>query len=75
VRRIFLLSTRPAKIVAEIPIDRPRSARSREDIASIRNEIAGTAIAGARLRILLIFECHGVLVGDGAGGRAWRTSL
>ena len=40
-RRIFLLSTRPAKIVAEIPIDRPRSARSREDIASIRNEIAG----------------------------------
>ena len=39
--RIFLLSARPAKIVAEIPIDRPRSARSREDIASIRNEIAG----------------------------------
>jgi ABC-type nitrate/sulfonate/bicarbonate transport system ATPase subunit len=39
--RIFLLSTRPAKIIAEIPVDIPRAARSREDIAVIGDEIAG----------------------------------
>jgi ABC-type nitrate/sulfonate/bicarbonate transport system ATPase subunit len=39
--RIFFLSTRPARIVAKIAVDKPRGARSREDIASIQSEIAG----------------------------------
>jgi NitT/TauT family transport system ATP-binding protein len=38
--RIFLLSARPARIVAEIPVDKPRAARSREDVAAIRSLIA-----------------------------------
>ena len=38
--RIFLLSARPARIVAEIPVVLPRAARSSEDVAAIRSLIA-----------------------------------
>ena len=37
--RIFLLSPRPAQIVAEIPLTTPRSARSEQEIATIIGEV------------------------------------
>ena len=37
--RIFLLSPRPAQIVAEIPLTTPRSARSEREIATITGEV------------------------------------
>ena len=39
--RLFLLSARPAHILAEIPIRTRRANRSANDIASIKNEVAG----------------------------------
>jgi NitT/TauT family transport system ATP-binding protein len=38
--RLFLLSPRPARIVAELAIRRPRSARGDEEIATIKADIA-----------------------------------
>lgn len=38
--RIFLLSPRPARIIAELPIDTPRAARSTAEITAISTEIA-----------------------------------
>jgi NitT/TauT family transport system ATP-binding protein len=38
--RIFLLSPRPARMIAELPIDTPRAARSAAEIAAISTEIA-----------------------------------
>jgi NitT/TauT family transport system ATP-binding protein len=38
--RIFLLSARPARILAEIPIDARRGLRSPQDMAAIKNAIA-----------------------------------
>jgi NitT/TauT family transport system ATP-binding protein len=37
--RIFLLSPRPAQIVAEFPLTTPRSARSEREIATITGEV------------------------------------
>jgi ABC-type nitrate/sulfonate/bicarbonate transport system ATPase subunit len=37
--RIFLLSPRPAQIVAEIPVTTPRSARTEQEIATIVGEV------------------------------------
>jgi NitT/TauT family transport system ATP-binding protein len=38
--RVFLLTSSPARVVAEIPIERPRTHRSPEEMAAIRAEIA-----------------------------------
>jgi NitT/TauT family transport system ATP-binding protein len=38
--RLLLLSESPARVVAEVPIARPRAARTPTDIAAIRDEIA-----------------------------------
>jgi ABC-type nitrate/sulfonate/bicarbonate transport system ATPase subunit len=38
--RIFLMSPRPAHVVAEMPIATPRTARSESEIAAIKTEIA-----------------------------------
>jgi len=38
--RLFLLSASPARVVAEVPVARPRAAHTPEEIAAIRREIA-----------------------------------
>jgi len=38
--RLFLLSPSPARVVAELPIERPRSPRSPEELAALRGAIA-----------------------------------
>jgi NitT/TauT family transport system ATP-binding protein len=38
--RLFLLSASPARVVAEVPIDRPRVARTPDELAALRKEIA-----------------------------------
>ena len=38
--RLFLLSASPARVLAEVPIERPRSVNSPEQLAAIRAEIA-----------------------------------
>jgi len=38
--RLFFLSSRPARMLAEVPIATPRAARTTADIASIKAEIA-----------------------------------
>jgi NitT/TauT family transport system ATP-binding protein len=38
--RLFLLSASPARVVAELPIERPRARRSAEELAGLRKEIA-----------------------------------
>jgi ABC-type nitrate/sulfonate/bicarbonate transport system ATPase subunit len=38
--RLFLLSASPARVVAELPIERPRGSRSPEELAMLRNQIA-----------------------------------
>ncbi|MEA2903464.1 MAG: NitT/TauT family transport system ATP-binding protein [Alphaproteobacteria bacterium] len=38
--RLFLLSSSPARVVAEMPVERPRAARSAHDLAAMRDEIA-----------------------------------
>jgi NitT/TauT family transport system ATP-binding protein len=38
--RLFLLSPSPAQLIAEVPIERPRGARTAEATASLRKEIA-----------------------------------
>jgi ABC-type nitrate/sulfonate/bicarbonate transport system ATPase subunit len=38
--RLLLISESPARVVAEVPVARPRAARTPADIAAIRGEIA-----------------------------------
>ena len=38
--RLFLLSARPARIVATMPVPPPRAARSADDIAALKRTIA-----------------------------------
>jgi NitT/TauT family transport system ATP-binding protein len=38
--RLFLLSASPTRVLAEMPIDRPRAARTPQQLAAIRSEIA-----------------------------------
>jgi NitT/TauT family transport system ATP-binding protein len=47
--RIFLLSDSPARILAEIPISIPRSARTGNQIAAIADEIAARKISAAKI--------------------------
>jgi ABC-type nitrate/sulfonate/bicarbonate transport system ATPase subunit len=44
--RIFLLSGSPARVLADMPIQNPRSARSAEDVAAIRNALSRKAAIG-----------------------------
>ena len=44
--RVLLLSASPARILADVPIEHPRSARSADDIAAIANRIWTAASAG-----------------------------
>jgi NitT/TauT family transport system ATP-binding protein len=43
--RVFLLSGSPARVLADMPIQNPRSARSAEDVAAIRNALSLKASA------------------------------
>src|SRR5262245_32338497 len=45
--RLFLLSPRPAQVVAEVPIGSPRRARTAEDIAAIKADVGGRFRIGA----------------------------
>jgi NitT/TauT family transport system ATP-binding protein len=45
--RIFLLSPRPAQVIAEIPLTAPRSARSEREVARIVSEVACRMTGGA----------------------------
>ena len=38
--RLFLLSASPARVMAELPIERPRARRTAEELAGLRKEIA-----------------------------------
>ena len=38
--RVFLLSPSPARVIAEVPIARPRGRRSAEELEKIHSEIA-----------------------------------
>ena len=37
--RVFLLSASPARVLAEVPIEHPRGARTRDQLATLRDEI------------------------------------
>jgi NitT/TauT family transport system ATP-binding protein len=39
--RLFLLSPRPARIVADVPIHTPRGSRSANEIVAIKSDVAG----------------------------------
>lgn len=41
--RIFLLSRSPARVIAEVPIERPRSTRSAAELADIREKLRAAA--------------------------------
>jgi NitT/TauT family transport system ATP-binding protein len=43
--RVFLLSASPARVLADVPIQNPRSARTADEVAVIRNELSRKAIA------------------------------
>ena len=43
--RVFLLSGSPVRVLADVPIQNPRSARSADEVAMIRNELSRKAIA------------------------------
>jgi NitT/TauT family transport system ATP-binding protein len=45
--RIFLLSSSPARVLANMPIDRPRTKRSADEIAAIANRIRGFALSAS----------------------------
>jgi NitT/TauT family transport system ATP-binding protein len=45
--RVFLLTGNPARVAADVPIQNPRSARTADEVAMIRNELSRKAIAGA----------------------------
>jgi ABC-type nitrate/sulfonate/bicarbonate transport system ATPase subunit len=38
--RLFLLSSSPARVLAEIPVERPRTRQTQEKLAAIRTEVA-----------------------------------
>jgi ABC-type nitrate/sulfonate/bicarbonate transport system ATPase subunit len=44
--RIFLLSPSPARVIAEVPIERPRSPRSAAELAVIREKLRAAAANG-----------------------------
>jgi ABC-type nitrate/sulfonate/bicarbonate transport system ATPase subunit len=44
--RIFLLSRSPARVIAEVPIERPRSPRSAAELAVIRDKLRAAAAHG-----------------------------
>jgi ABC-type nitrate/sulfonate/bicarbonate transport system ATPase subunit len=44
--RVFLLSGSPARVVADVPIQNPRSRRTADEVAMIRNELSRKAVAG-----------------------------
>ena len=44
--RLFLLSGRPARLIAEVPIAQPRAARLADDIAALKATIARRQLAG-----------------------------
>jgi ABC-type nitrate/sulfonate/bicarbonate transport system ATPase subunit len=44
--RIFLLSPSPARVIAEVPIERPRSQRSAAELAVIRDKLRAAAANG-----------------------------
>jgi len=41
--RLLLLSASPARILAEVPVARPRAAHSADELAAMREEIARRA--------------------------------
>jgi ABC-type nitrate/sulfonate/bicarbonate transport system ATPase subunit len=43
--RVFLLSGSPARVVADVPIQNPRSARTSDEVAQIRDELSRKAAA------------------------------
>jgi NitT/TauT family transport system ATP-binding protein len=43
--RVFLLTGNPARVAADVPIQNPRSARSADEVAAIRNELSRKATA------------------------------
>jgi ABC-type nitrate/sulfonate/bicarbonate transport system ATPase subunit len=43
--RVFLLSGKPAQVVADVPIQYPRSARAASEVAAIRKELTQRAAA------------------------------
>ena len=43
--RVFLLSASPARVLADVPIQNPRSARSADEVATIRSELSRKTIA------------------------------
>jgi ABC-type nitrate/sulfonate/bicarbonate transport system ATPase subunit len=43
--RVFSFSGSPARAVADVPIQNPRSARTADEVAMIRNELSRRAIA------------------------------
>jgi ABC-type nitrate/sulfonate/bicarbonate transport system ATPase subunit len=43
--RVFLLSASPARVLAEVPIRNPRSVRTADEMAVIRNELARKSLA------------------------------
>jgi ABC-type nitrate/sulfonate/bicarbonate transport system ATPase subunit len=43
--RVFLLSGNPARVLADVPIQNPRSARTADEVAVIRNELSRKAAA------------------------------
>ncbi len=43
--RVFLLAGNPARVIADVPIQNPRSARTADEMAAIRNELARKAMA------------------------------
>lgn len=40
--RVILLSPSPARVIADVPVANPRGLRSAEELAALRNEIAGS---------------------------------
>jgi len=43
--RVFLLSGNPARLLADVPIQNPRSIRTADEVAAIRNELSCRAMA------------------------------
>jgi ABC-type nitrate/sulfonate/bicarbonate transport system ATPase subunit len=37
--RLFLLSSSPARVLAEVPVERPRAKRTADELAALRGEI------------------------------------
>jgi ABC-type nitrate/sulfonate/bicarbonate transport system ATPase subunit len=45
--RVFLLSASPARTLADVPIQNPRSMRTTDEVAVIRNELSRRAMAAS----------------------------